>query len=166
MNCLFMLFVHVSTRVSFCHIYIKLPVKKIPACRVPGSWTAGWDSICLSLSWWESSARPAFRMYNFSCWLRSRSKSTCPMEQKNWVRTRYPAHVLFTMRAISTTGKQWRGFQEWTDYQQLWPLTPRSPSFSTLDIYLNVLNWRLEPRKHLMPSLNVSQITEISTKHK
>lgn len=52
------------------------------------------------------------------------------MEQKN--QSEPDIQFMFTMRAISTMGKQWRGFQEWTDYQQLWPLTPRSPSFSVL----------------------------------
>lgn len=57
-------------------------LKKIPVWAAAASWTAGWDKICLSWSWWESRARPAFRIYSFNCWHLSRSKSTCPVGKK------------------------------------------------------------------------------------
>ncbi len=40
------------------------------------STTAAWERICLSLSWWESRARAAFKIYSLSCWQRSKWMST------------------------------------------------------------------------------------------
>lgn len=50
----------------------------LPACAA-ASCTAGWARVCRSWSWWGSSARPAFSTYSFSCWRRSRPRSTGPV---------------------------------------------------------------------------------------
>lgn len=83
---------------------------KIPVWAAGVSWTAGWDKICLSWSWWESRARPAFRIYSFSCWLLSRSRSTCPVEKKNGAGMAHTAWALASA-AVQLRGRHSQGTQ-------------------------------------------------------